>query len=59
MNHESSRSHSILTISVNQHLGSGETLRVGKIRLVDLVRLAQFSTVQNGLQSCSVHVRLG
>ena len=35
MNHQSSRSHSILTISIRQHLGSG-TLREGKIRLVDL-----------------------
>jgi hypothetical protein len=35
MNHQSSRSHSILTISIRQHLASG-TLREGKIRLVDL-----------------------
>ena len=35
MNHQSSRSHSILTISIRQHLGSG-SLREGKIRLVDL-----------------------
>ena len=35
MNHQSSRSHSILTISIRQHMKSG-TLREGKIRLVDL-----------------------
>jgi hypothetical protein len=35
MNHQSSRSHSILTVSIRQHLTSG-TLREGKIRLVDL-----------------------
>ena len=34
MNHESSRSHSILTIGVKQH--RGKTMRVGKIRVVDL-----------------------
>jgi hypothetical protein len=36
MNHQSSRSHSILTISLAQHLGGEETLRLGRILLVDL-----------------------